>query len=115
VILTSHDARTAERGVWEAAVLNPGGRRVYHLVAVESNQDNDSSCLSEDGDDLRDSGGSEYKLVVKNSLDEMCMATPAIAQENLVLRTASTALSHRKCEEIASHGSNLECGDLSPL
>jgi hypothetical protein len=33
--------------------------------------------------------GNEYKLIGKNSLDEMCMATPALVRGNIVLRTAS--------------------------
>jgi outer membrane protein assembly factor BamB len=45
--------------------------------------------LSEDGDTFVVAAGPEYKLVGKNSLDEMCMATPAIARGSLVIRTAS--------------------------
>ncbi len=45
--------------------------------------------LSEDGDTFVVSAGREYKLLGKNSLDEMTMATPAIAQGSLVMRTAS--------------------------
>jgi outer membrane protein assembly factor BamB len=45
--------------------------------------------LSEDGDTFVVEAGPEYKLVGKNSLDEMCMATPAIARGSLVIRTAS--------------------------
>jgi hypothetical protein len=43
-------------------------------------------CLSEDGDTFVVEAGPEYKLAGKNSLDEMCMATPAIARGNLLLR-----------------------------
>lgn len=46
-------------------------------------------CLSEDGDAFVIQAGPEYKLLGKNSLDEMCMATPAIAGGSLILRTAS--------------------------
>jgi outer membrane protein assembly factor BamB len=45
--------------------------------------------LSEDGDTFVVEAGPEYKLVGKNSLDEMSMATPAIARGSLVIRTAS--------------------------
>jgi outer membrane protein assembly factor BamB len=45
--------------------------------------------LSEDGDTFVVEAGPEYKLIGKNSLDEMCMATPAIARGSLVIRTAS--------------------------
>ncbi len=44
--------------------------------------------LSEDGDTFVIAAGPEYKLLGKNSLGEMCMATPAIANGSLVIRTA---------------------------
>ena len=46
-------------------------------------------CLSEDGDTFVIQAGNEYKLLGKNSLDELCMATPAIAKGSLIIRTAS--------------------------
>ena len=46
-------------------------------------------CLSEDGDTWVIKAGPEYKLLGKNSLDEMCMATPAIARGSLIVRTVS--------------------------
>jgi len=33
--------------------------------------------------------GPKYELLGKNSLGEMCLATPAIARGSLVIRTAS--------------------------
>ena len=45
-------------------------------------------CLSEDGDCFVVEHGTQYRLVRKNSLGELCMATPAIAQGSLILRTA---------------------------
>lgn len=52
-------------------------------------------CLSEDGDAYVVSAGDEYKLERVNSLDEMCMATPAIAGDELFIRTASSLWSLR--------------------
>jgi outer membrane protein assembly factor BamB len=46
-------------------------------------------CMSEDGDTFVIQAGPEYKLLGKNSLDEMCMATPAIARGSLIIRTAT--------------------------
>ena len=40
-----------------------------------------------DGDTYVFAAGPEYKLLHKNSLDEMCMATPAIAGDRLLIRT----------------------------
>ena len=45
-------------------------------------------CLSEDGDCFVVEHGSEYGLIRKNSIGELCMATPAIAQGSLILRAA---------------------------
>jgi outer membrane protein assembly factor BamB len=46
-------------------------------------------CLSEDGDTFVVQAGKEFKVLGKNSLDEMCLATPALAHGSLVVRTAS--------------------------
>jgi outer membrane protein assembly factor BamB len=46
-------------------------------------------ALSEDGDTFVIRAGKDFQVLSKNSLDEMCMATPAIAGDNLILRTAT--------------------------
>jgi hypothetical protein len=46
-------------------------------------------CLSEDGDTFVVQAGPEYKLLGKNSLNEMALATPAIVNGSLIIRTAS--------------------------
>jgi outer membrane protein assembly factor BamB len=46
-------------------------------------------CLSEDGDTFVVKAGPKFELLRKNSLDEMCMATPAIARKSLIIRTMS--------------------------
>ena len=46
-------------------------------------------ALSEDGDTYVFQAGPEYRLLHKNPLDEMCMATPAIAGDRLLIRTFS--------------------------
>jgi outer membrane protein assembly factor BamB len=45
--------------------------------------------LSEDGDTFVVDPGNEFEIIAKNSLDEMCMATPAIADGALYIRTRS--------------------------
>ena len=45
-------------------------------------------CLSEDGDTYVVTAGDTYRLEHVNSLDAMCMATPAIAGDRLFLRTS---------------------------
>lgn len=45
-------------------------------------------CLSEDGDTYVVQTGPEFKLLGRNSLNgEMCMATPALLQDRLLIRT----------------------------
>jgi len=46
-------------------------------------------ALSEDGDTFVFQAGPEYRLLHKNSLEEMCMATPALASDRLLIRTIS--------------------------
>jgi hypothetical protein len=45
--------------------------------------------LSEDGDTFVVQAGPEFKLLGKNSLNEMSLSTPAIARGSLILRTQS--------------------------
>ena len=83
--LTCHKART--------------GELVYDKVRIERGAGAFTSspwayngkifCLSEDGDTFVIEAGPEFKLIGKNSLDEMCMATPAISKGSLIVRTAS--------------------------
>jgi outer membrane protein assembly factor BamB len=46
-------------------------------------------ALSEDGDTFVMQAGPEFKVLGKNPLGEMALATPAIAQDSLIVRTAS--------------------------
>ncbi len=46
-------------------------------------------CLSEDGDTYVFQAGDTFKPERVNSLGEMCMATPALARDSLILRTVS--------------------------
>jgi hypothetical protein len=46
-------------------------------------------ALSEDGDTYVIQAGPDFKVIGKNSLNEMALATPAIANGSLIVRTAS--------------------------
>ena len=46
-------------------------------------------CLSEEGDTYVVGTGEPYRLERVNALGELCMATPAIADDRLFIRTAS--------------------------
>jgi outer membrane protein assembly factor BamB len=82
---TAHDART--------------GREIYGKQRIDVNSGAFTAspwayngrifCLSEDGDTFVIQAGAEYKLLGRNSLGEMCMATPAIARGSLFIRTAA--------------------------
>jgi outer membrane protein assembly factor BamB len=53
-------------------------------------------CLNEDGVTFVVKAGSTFELLGKNSLDDMCMASPAIAEDRLFVRTLSK-LSQNYC------------------
>lgn len=46
-------------------------------------------CLSEDGDTFVIQAGPKFKLLGRNKLDQMCMATPATLRGSLIIRTIS--------------------------
>jgi hypothetical protein len=56
--------------------------------------------LSEDGDTYVLQAGPEFKVLGKNSLDEMCMSTPAVADGSLVIRTATRLVCVRKRQPV---------------
>ena len=82
---TAHDART--------------GREVYPRQRIASDASGFTAspwsyngrifALSEDGDTYVIQPGSEFKVLGKNSLNEMTLATPAVARGSLFIRTAS--------------------------
>jgi len=47
-------------------------------------------CLSEDGDTFVIQAGPEFKVLGRNPLNEMCMATPAAVRGGLIIRTLTT-------------------------
>jgi hypothetical protein len=52
--------------------------------------------LSEDGDTFVIQPGSEFKVVGKNSLNEFCMATPALVGDRLIIRTQNSVYCFRE-------------------
>jgi outer membrane protein assembly factor BamB len=44
-------------------------------------------CLNEDGETYVVQAGAEFKQIGRNSVDEMCMATPAVLRGSLLIRT----------------------------
>ena len=81
--LTCHDAKT--------------GREIYGKQRIDPASGNFTTspwayngrlfCLSEDGDTYVIQAAPQFKMLWKNSIDDLCMASPAIANRSLVLRT----------------------------
>jgi outer membrane protein assembly factor BamB len=83
--LTCHDARTGKE-VYGKQRIDPAAGA---FTASPWAYNGKIFLLSEDGDTYVVEAGPEYKLLGKNSLGEMCMATPAIARSSLIVRTDS--------------------------
>jgi outer membrane protein assembly factor BamB len=81
--LSCHDARTG-RPVYEKQRIRAGATS---FTASPWAADGKIFALSEDGDTFVVQAGPGYKLLHTNSLDEMCMATPALAGDRLLIRT----------------------------
>ena len=82
--LSCHDARTG-RQVYEKQRIRPQGNTAFTASPWAAR--GKIFALSEDGDTYVFAAGPEYQLLHKNSLEEMCMATPAIAGDRLLIRT----------------------------
>ena len=84
--LTCHDART--------------GREIYGRQRISADSSGFTAslwsyndrifALSEDGDTFVIQAGPEFKILGRNPLDEMSMASPAVANGSLIMRTANT-------------------------
>lgn len=83
--LTCHDAKTGKE-IYGKQRLDPSAGA---FTASPWASNGKLFLLSEDGDTFVVEAGAEYKLLGKNSLDEMCMATPAIVRGSLIIRTSS--------------------------
>ena len=84
--LSCHDARTGKE-VYPKQRVQPEGTTSFTASPWAAN--GKIFALSEDGDTFVFQAGPEYKLLHKNSLGEMCMATPALAGDRLLIRTLS--------------------------
>ncbi len=81
--LSCHDARTGKQ-VYDKQRIR---QETTSFTASPWAANDKLFALSEDGDTFVIQAGPEYRLLHKNSLDEMCMATPAIAGDRLLIRT----------------------------
>ncbi len=83
-ILLCYDARTG-REVYPRARITAGTLFTASPWAYNGK----IFALSEDGDTFVIQAGPEYAVLGRNSLDEMTLATPAVANGSIILRTAS--------------------------
>jgi outer membrane protein assembly factor BamB len=83
-MLACYDARTGKQ-VYKRQRI-PGDN---HFTASPLGSGGKIYCLSEAGDTFVIQAGPEFKVLGKNRLDEMCLATPAAVRDSLILRTAS--------------------------
>ena len=83
--LTCHDARTGKE-VFGKQRIDPAAAA---FTASPWASNGKLFLLSEDGDTFVVSAGAKFELLGKNSLNEMAMATPAIAGDSLYIRTAT--------------------------
>jgi outer membrane protein assembly factor BamB len=81
--LSCHDARTG-RQLYDKQRVRPDPTS---FTASPWAYNGKIFALSEDGDTFVFQAGPEYKLLHANPLEEMCMATPAIAGDRLLIRT----------------------------
>lgn len=82
--MTCHDAKTGEE-VYGKKRFSPGGSFTSSPFAYNGHV----FCLSEDGLTYVIKAGPEFELLARNELDELCIATPAIVGDKLLIRTAS--------------------------
>ena len=81
--LACYDARTGKE-FYGKQRLDPGGGS---FTASPWAYNDRIFCLNEDGDTYVVQAGSEFKLLRKNSIGDACMASPAVADGSLILRT----------------------------
>ena len=81
--VTCHDAKTGKE-VYGRQRLETGG-----FTASPWAYNGKIFALSEEGDTYVIQAGPQFKVLWKNALGEMAMATPAVVRDNLIIRTMS--------------------------
>ncbi|MBE3096602.1 MAG: PQQ-binding-like beta-propeller repeat protein [Planctomycetes bacterium] len=84
-LLACYHAKTGEE-VYGKRPIGPGARAFTSSPWAYGGK---IFCLSEDGDTFVIRAGPDFELLGKNSLGELCMATPAIVRGGLIIRTES--------------------------
>lgn len=82
--ITCHDAKTGEE-VYGRESIDRGSTFTSSPWAYNGKL----FFLSEDGDTYVVKAGKEFELLGKNSLSELCLATPSVSKDKLLIRTLS--------------------------
>lgn len=93
---TAHDAKTGDL-VYDRHRISP---KAGAFTVSPWAYNGKIFLLSEDGDTFVVKAGPEFEVVGENSLGEMCMASPAIAGDALILRTAEAVYRIENREEM---------------
>lgn len=91
--LSCLDARTGEE-IYEKQRVRSSGSAGFTASPWAAN--GKIFCLSEDGDTYVFKAGDDFELLRVNPLDELCMATPALVGDRLIVRTQSKLISIRE-------------------
>ncbi|MCY3746777.1 MAG: PQQ-binding-like beta-propeller repeat protein, partial [Acidobacteria bacterium] len=83
-VLTVFDAATGERA-YRRRIGQRGGAYTASPIAADGRV----YLTSEDGDVFVIRAGPEYEELAMNSMDEVCLATPAISEGQLIIRTTN--------------------------
>ncbi len=83
--LTCYDAKTGKE-IYGKTRIDPSSDK---FTASPVAADGKIYVISEDGDTFVIRAGPKFEVLAKNSLDDMTLATPALVQRSLLLRTAS--------------------------
>lgn len=101
--ITCHDAKTG-RQVYGKKRFSPAGSFTSSPVAYNGHV----FCLSEDGLTYVVKAGPEFEVIARNELDELCLSSPAVVGDKLLIRTASKLY-------CLSDGAKLQsAGDMQP-
>ena len=84
-VLSTYDVNTGQRIYEQRIAPDAGGFSASPVVA-----DGKVYFASEDGDVFVVRAGKTFELLARNAMGEMCMATPAISGDLLLVRTRST-------------------------
>lgn len=84
--LTCHDAKTGKEIYGKQRIDPAAGAFISSPIAANGK----IYLSSEDGDTFIVQAGPDFKVLGKNSLDEMIMATPAMVRGSLIIRTAGS-------------------------